>query len=70
MSKEGKFLLYCIEAYKEAKRISGRQTYQLFKKHGVIEYVTEFFESLHTTGDLYIVADIDRYIANQKRAAQ
>ena len=34
----------------------------LFEKHGVYSYIKQYFESLHTMGDYYIVQDIDDYI--------
>ena len=63
MSKEVTFLIYCIEVYKNAKDLNGRQVMALFDKYNVIEYVISYFEALHTTGERYIVDDIDLYIA-------
>ena len=64
MSKEGKFLVFCMECYRAEKGLSGREVSQLFSKHGVYDYVMRYFESLHTTGVKYIVEDIDAYIGN------
>lgn len=64
MSKEGNFLVFCMECYRHAKRMSGKEVAMLFAKYGLYDYITEGFESLHTTGVKYIVADIDEYIAN------
>ena len=69
MSKEGRFLIYCIEAYKAAKGATSRQVYSAFKKYGVIGYIREYYESLHTVGERYIVDDIDRYIATVRSRA-
>ena len=63
MSKEGSFLIYCIEIYKNAKALSGKQVIDLFTKYHVSEYIVSYFEALHTTGERYIVDDIDLYIA-------
>ncbi len=63
MSREGEFLIYCIEMYKESKKMTGKQVMELFKQHRVAEYITTYFEALHTTGMKYIVNDIDLYIA-------
>ena len=63
MSKETTFLIYCIEIYKNAKALSGKQVMALFNKYHVPEYVVSYFEALHTTGERYIVDDIDLYIA-------
>lgn len=62
MSKEGKFLIYCLEMYKAAKQMTGEQVIKLFKQYGVIDYVLSCYEALHTTGTNYIVEDIDLFI--------
>ena len=62
MSREGKFLIYCVETYKVAKNLTGKQVAELFTRYRVLEYVYSCFEALHTTGANYIVEDIDLYI--------
>lgn len=62
MSREGKFLIFCIEQYKSAKNQTGRQIMELFRKYGVFEYIVSCFEALHTTGTNYIIEDIDGFI--------
>jgi hypothetical protein len=59
---EGKFLVYCLEMYRAAKRMTGRQAIELFKRYGVSDYVISCYEALHTTGTNYIVEDIDLFI--------
>lgn len=66
MSKESKFLIYCIERYRYAKGLSGAEVTNLFEKYGIFEYITTYFESLHTMSDNYIVQDIDGYIEKSK----
>lgn len=63
MRKETDFLIYCMERYRYFKGLSGAETANLFETYGVYDYVTKYFESLHTMGDRYIVQDIDAYIA-------
>lgn len=63
MRKETDFLIYCMERYRYFKQLSGAETAKLFETYGVYDYVTKYFESLHTMGDRYIVQDIDDYIA-------
>lgn len=65
MSKETDFLIYCMERYRYYKRLTGAQVAQLFEKYKLYDYVIQYFESLHTMSDSYIVEDIDEYIANQ-----
>ena len=62
MSKEGNFLIFCIEQYKSVKNLTGRQVMDLFRKYRVSEYIVSCFEALHTTGTNYIIEDIDLYI--------
>ena len=62
MSKEGNFLIYCMEQYKSAKKLTGKQIAELFSKYRVSDYIVSCFEALHTTGTNYIVEDIDLYI--------
>lgn len=68
MSKEGKFLIYCTEQYKSAKELNGRQVCELFTKYDVWDYVYTCFEALHTTGENYIIRDIDLYIEARQPA--
>jgi len=68
MSREGNFLIYCIEQYKNAKNLTGKQVSELFNKYRVWDYIYSCFEALHTTGDNYIVEDIDLYIEARQPA--
>lgn len=67
MSKQGDFMIYCVEQYKTAKRLSGKQISELFSKYQVWDYIYSCFEALHTTGTNYIIEDIDLYIEARKR---
>lgn len=62
MSDQGKFLVYCIEMYKSAKKMTGKQAMELFSRYGVTDYIIACYEALHTTGANYIVEDIDLFI--------
>lgn len=66
MSKEGKFLVYCTEKYKSAKGMNGMQVSELFNKYKVWDYIYSCFEALHTTGENYIIEDIDLYIKTRR----
>ena len=68
MSREGEFLIFCLELYRHAKSISGAEVFDLFSKSGVQDYVLKHFESLHTTGNQYILNDIDEFLTNHKAA--
>jgi hypothetical protein len=60
------FLAYCVEIYKRAKNMTGRDVFNLFEKYGVLDYVTDCYGALHTTGAQYTIEDIDEFIASRK----
>ena len=62
MSKEGRFLIFCMEIYKSAKNLTGRQVAELFRKYELYDYIVDCYGALHTTGTNYIINDIDLYI--------
>lgn len=65
MSREGTFAIYCLERYRHAKSLSGREAAQVFARYGVLPYVRKFFESLHVISEKLILEDIDAFIARQ-----
>ena len=56
------FLAYCIEEYKAAKGITGKEAISLFKKYDIISYIVSCYGALHTMGGLAITEDIDSLI--------
>jgi len=62
MSKEGTFLVYCMERYRYVKKLSGAEVAELFDKFKIYDYIFQYFEALHTMGEQRIVQDIDEYI--------
>ena len=68
MSREGDCLIYCTEQYKSAQNLTGAQVAELFSRYKVWNYIYSCFEALHTTGENYIIRDIDLYIEERKAA--
>ena len=70
MSKEEKdialFVAFCIEEYGAAKGISGEQVLDLFSKYGLVDYLSEFYDVLHTQGRQWLIEEIDEYIEIRK----
>ena len=64
------FMVYCMEYYKQDKKITGAQTAQLFSEYGVLDYIKSCYGALHTTPPKYIVEDIDGFIVSRKNGAQ
>ena len=62
MSKEMNFIIFCMESYKVHKSLTGKEVLKLFTENGVFDYIREFYDVLHTTGEGYINNDIDIYL--------
>lgn len=61
------FLSFCIEQYKVAKGLSGSEAMAVLSEYGVLEYLAEHWEILHTQGRQWIIEDIDEFIRVRKR---
>ena len=61
-----KFLVYCIEIYKSAYKISGKEVVQTFSQYGILDYIVKCYGALHTTGPEYIIEDIAGFIEEQR----
>ena len=60
------FLSFCIEQYKNEKRMNGVEVLNTFNKYGVLDYLNNHFEILHTQNRQWILEDIDEYINTRK----
>ena len=66
MSETMRFKVFCLEQYKNEHGLSGREAIELFTKYGVLEYISSFFDVLHSYGGKYIVQDIDMFIESRQ----
>jgi len=57
-----RFQVFCIEQYKNAHHMRGNEAYQLFEKYGVMAYLSEFYDVLHSFGAEYLVQEIDLFV--------
>jgi len=62
MSDNADFITYCLEEYKAAKDITGKEVINLFIKYDIISYIVSCYGALHTMGGLAITEDIDSLI--------
>ena len=67
MDNTTKFLVYCVEIFKTAHKINGKQAVELFDRYGVFEYIVKFYGALHTTGPEYIIEDIAGLIEERRQ---
>ena len=61
------FLAFCIEQYKQRHQLTGEQSMQLLNQYGVLEYLEECYEPLHTQSAQWIMEDIDEFINKRKQ---
>ena len=66
MSCNAEFIAYCLEEYKAAKGMTGKEVIALFKQYSIIDYINTCYGALHTMGGLAIVEDIQSLIENMK----
>ena len=66
MDKLLAFKVFCLESYKAVHQLTGKAALDVFLKHRVFDYLTSCYDVLHSTGRLYLVSDIDEYIANRE----
>ena len=60
------FLSFCIEQYKNAKHLSGGDAMEVLNRYGVLEYLAEHYETLHTQSHQWLMEDIEEYITLRK----
>lgn len=61
------FLSFCIEQYKNKHHVSTKDVVSLFEKYGVLTYLENNFEVIHTQSYQWIIEEIDEFINNRKR---
>ena len=60
------FLSFCIEQYMNEKKLAQNEVIALFSEYGVLDYLMEHFEILHTQSRQWIIEDIDEFIKERK----
>lgn len=62
MSREGAYMVYCLERYRHARGLTGREVAAYFRKHGLYDYVMEFFGAFHTMGEELVFRELDEHV--------
>ena len=65
MDKLLAFKVFCLESYKTGHCLTGKAALDLFQKYQVFDYITSCYDVLHSNGRLFIINDIDEYIAHK-----
>ena len=61
------FVAFCIEQYKMATKQTGYEVEQLFRKRGVIGFLIDNYEVLHTQGEQAIMNEIEGYLKHHQQ---
>lgn len=65
----GLFIAFCIEQYAHACGMTGADTMRLFADAGLLEYLQDNYEALHSENPRYLIEDLAEII-NNKTAKQ
>ena len=60
------FVAFCIEQYKMATRQTGCEVEQMFSQQGVIKFLIDHYEVLHTQSAQFIQEEIGEYLNNHQ----
>jgi len=61
------FVSWCIEEYKKVLNISGEQTMDLFAHFGILRYLAENFDVLHTQSRQWIMEEISEVLERRRK---
>ena len=61
------FKIFCLENYKIFHNLSGKTAFDIFNKYRLFDYITDHYDTLHSFGLIYLVNDIDEFIAHRKK---
>lgn len=64
------FLSFCIEQYKNKHQMTGGEVVVLFERYGVLSYLEENFDVLHTQGHRWLMEEIDELISKRKNETE
>lgn len=56
------FIVFCIEIYRAENNMTGKEVYNLFEKYGVLKYLYDGYDVLHTQGDRWLMKDINEFL--------
>ena len=66
MDKILPFKIFCLENYKTTHNLTGKAAHDIFLKYHVFNYIVEFYDILHSLGNLCIISNIDEFIAHRE----
>ena len=65
MDKILPFKIFCLENYKAANKLTGKAAFDIFQKYQIFNYITKYYDTLHSFGTLYLMNDLDEFISHR-----
>ena len=59
------FVLFCVEMYSQKHQISDRGVMDMFSEYGVVDFLRNGYDVLHTQGREYIISEIEIFLDNR-----
>ena len=56
------FIIFCIEIYKYEKKINGEEVYKIFENYGLLKYLSDGYDILHTQGEKWLLEDMNEFL--------
>ena len=61
-SKVSEFISFCVEVFAAARGLSGAAVFRLFDSCGLISYLDDGYDVLHTQGREWLLSDMEEYL--------
>ena len=61
------FVSWCIEEYKSVAGLGGTATMELLDRYGILQYLADNFEVLHTQSRQWLMEEITEKIEQHKK---
>ena len=62
---KAEFLAFCIEAYKMKLGVSGAKVAEYLQDTGLLDFLLENYDMLHTIGRGQLVVEMERFLTNR-----
>lgn len=59
------FIAFCLEMYKNAHNLTGNETSDIFSRYGVMEFLADNYDVIHTQSPAWILDEINDVIKSK-----
>jgi hypothetical protein len=63
--RKAEFLSFCIEIYKMKLGVSGAKVAEYFEDMGLLDFLLENYDLLHTIGKEQLIGEMERFLRNR-----